>query len=407
MMNPPDYSAFTILYVDDETQSLKYFPKLFPEFAIMTADGVKSARKIIEEHGDAIAVVISDQRMPDGSGTDLLAELHRTRPGIVRMLTTAYSDLDSAIAAVNSGAVYRYVVKPWDQADLKQTLMRAYDLFMLQRERDRLVREKISVLQRIVLMDRVRSFAVLAAGLANRIKHPMEALKAFLDAAPTPGDGQSKTGDVQWAQLWEMAQHESRRILDTIQGVVQRTTEPSYRFAPVGVAELVAEALRPIAEELRAQGVSIKTDFSQLSASSITGDSKMLSQMLRILPERLVLVDPGVKRILVRCSDQEVWGQAGIRIAVTAEDRDWSTAQLHTCFAMLSNYNHSPSSPTGDGDLLAAYFISYHHAGTMAVHRSTPMGPGFIATLPVNPEAAVIPGVDPQWIERTLTWFDG
>jgi two-component system probable response regulator PhcQ len=406
-MSAPDYSAFSILYVDDEAQSLKYFPKLFPEFSVLTADGVKSARKIIEAQGDTLAVVISDQRMPDGSGTDLLAGLHRTRPGIIRMLTTAYSDLDSAIAAVNSGAVYRYVVKPWDQADLKQTLMRAYDLFMLQRERDRLVREKISVIQRIVLMDRVRSFAVLAAGLANRIKHPMEALKAFLDAAPVAGDTQATAGDVQWGQLWEMAQQESRRILDTIEGVVRRTIEPSYRFAPVKLADLVNETLDPVARQLQAQGVTVEVDVSSLSAGTLSGDAGMLRQMLRILPERLSLVDPGAKRILVRCTNEEIWGQGGVRIAVTAADRDWTTAQLHACFAMLSTYGTTAGSPAGEGDLLAAYFIAYHHAGTMTVHRSTPLGPGFVANLPLDPEKAAIPGIDPQWIERTLTWFDG
>jgi two-component system, probable response regulator PhcQ len=406
-MNAPDYSAQTILYVDDELQSLKYFPKLFPEFRIVTADGVKSAREYIKEHGDSIAVVISDQRMPDGSGTELLSELNRTRPAIVRMLTTAYSDLDSAIAAVNSGAVYRYVVKPWDQADLRQTLMRAYDLFMLQRERDRLVREKVSVLQRIVLMDRIRSFAVLAAGLANRIKHPIEALKAFLDAAPPPGDGQSRSGEVQWSQLWEMAQHESRRILETVDGVVRRTVEPDFQFAAVDLASLVHDTLATVTNEMRAHGITLTVEVDPSVTGTISGNEHMLRQMIRILPERLALVDPEAKRILVRCTKDEVWGQAGVRISVIAEGRDWTTAELHTCFSMLSNYAFMPNSSVGEGDLLAAYFIAYHHAGTMSVHRASPLGPGFAAVLPVDPEAASIPGVDPQWIERTLTWFDG
>lgn len=55
--------------------------------------------------------------MPDGTGTELFSVLHRTLPGILSVLATAFSDLDCAIAAVNSRAVYHYVVKLWEQAD--------------------------------------------------------------------------------------------------------------------------------------------------------------------------------------------------------------------------------------------------------------------------------------------------
>lgn len=397
------YSDFYILYVDDEQQSTKYFPKLFPSFKVLLANGVVDAQKVIDEQGDRIAVVLSDQRMPDGSGAELLGRLHRERPQIIRILTTAYSDLDSAIAAVNTGAVYRYVLKPWEQADLNQTLMRAYDLFNLQRERNQLLREKVSVLQRMVLMDRVRSFAVLATGLANRIKNPMEALKAFLDAAPPPAEaGDAK--DVDWGQLWDMAQAESQRILDLVQGVVQKTVEPDYRFAPLDLPSLIANATT--AAGPRSQGIVVEADPLPGDLPPINGDVHMLGRMLTILPERLLLVDPEAKEIRLRVSKDEVWGKPGIRIAVTAPNRDWTTTQLQACFTMLSEQPQTPSTAKGEGDLLAAYFIAYHHAGTMSVHRSSPNGPGFVTCIPDDPGNIVIPGVDPRWVERTLTWFE-
>src|SRR4051794_25839859 len=115
MSNGYDYRKFAVLYIDDEEQSLKYFRKGFEkEFRVLTASSVNEATGIIEREGDLLGVVVTDQRMPGKTGVDLLGQLRQTRSGVVRILATAYSDIDSAIAAVNSGAIYKYVAKPWD-----------------------------------------------------------------------------------------------------------------------------------------------------------------------------------------------------------------------------------------------------------------------------------------------------
>src|ERR1700722_2201945 len=126
MANGYDYKKFALLYVDDEEQSLKYFHKSYDkDFRVLTAPGVAEARAILDREGDSVGVVMTDQRMPGKTGVDLLGHLREVRPGIVRILTTAYSDIESAIDAVNSGAIYKYVVKPWNLRDLRGTLLRA------------------------------------------------------------------------------------------------------------------------------------------------------------------------------------------------------------------------------------------------------------------------------------------
>ena len=160
-----DYRAHAILYVDDEEQSLKYFRKAFEkDFTILTSSNGDDALAILEKEGPAIGIVIADQRMPGRSGVDVLGNVRRARPDTIRILTTAYSDLESAIAAVNSGAIYKYVVKPWDIPELGTQLKRAMEFLLVQRERDFLLREKLNVLQRLVVTDRVRSLAALAGG---------------------------------------------------------------------------------------------------------------------------------------------------------------------------------------------------------------------------------------------------
>src|SRR6266704_5535278 len=108
-----DYKKYSILYVDDEEKSLKYFAKAFEDqFRILTASNAQDGLKLLEEHKDNIGLLMTDQRMPGEKGIWLLEKARQLRPRIVRILATAYSDMESAIAAVNTGAVYKYVSKP-------------------------------------------------------------------------------------------------------------------------------------------------------------------------------------------------------------------------------------------------------------------------------------------------------
>src|SRR5204863_6944067 len=130
-----DYKKFAILYVDDEEKSLKYFTRAFDEhFTIYTASSAADGFRLLEQHKDEIGVLMTDQRMPGEKGVQLLEKTRQLRPKIIRILATAYADMDAAIAAVNSGAIYKYVTKPWDPPQLEITLARGLEFFMLQRE---------------------------------------------------------------------------------------------------------------------------------------------------------------------------------------------------------------------------------------------------------------------------------
>ncbi len=82
MVTNHDYRRFAILYVDDETQALKYFRKaLEKDFEILTAENVAEAEEVLKEHGEQIGILVCDQRMPGERGTDLLARVRKDRPG--------------------------------------------------------------------------------------------------------------------------------------------------------------------------------------------------------------------------------------------------------------------------------------------------------------------------------------
>ena len=198
MENFYDYKKFAILYVDDEEKSLKYFTRAFgDEFRVLTAvERAGRPQAAARRTPTKSACCMTDQRMPGEKGVWLLERARQSRPRILRILVTAYADMDAAIAAVNSGAIYKYVTKPWDPPQFELTLRQGLEFFMVQAERDQLLLEKMSVLRNMMIADRIVSLGLLAAGLSHHIRNSLVAVKTFLDLAPDKngrGEGRART----------------------------------------------------------------------------------------------------------------------------------------------------------------------------------------------------------------------
>lgn len=116
-----------ILLVDDEPRILRSLRMLLkPHYTIHTADNGAAALEVLEvlEH-EQIDVLLCDQRMPAMTGAEVLREATRRSPRTMRILLTGYSDLNAIIHSINEGEIFRFVNKPWDTEELKQTIATA------------------------------------------------------------------------------------------------------------------------------------------------------------------------------------------------------------------------------------------------------------------------------------------
>jgi diguanylate cyclase (GGDEF)-like protein len=128
----------TILLVDDEPGILSALAfQLEPSYEVVTRDRPADALALLETL-DAAAIV-SDQRMPGMTGSELLAASARLRPDAARILLTGYADLTAVIDAVNEGQIYFYLTKPWRPAELEAVLSRGVERWRFLREREHLV----------------------------------------------------------------------------------------------------------------------------------------------------------------------------------------------------------------------------------------------------------------------------
>jgi adenylate cyclase len=125
-MKSPD-QKLSILVVDDEPDNLDLLYRTFHrEFKVLRAENGPAALKILAEVGE-VAVIISDQRMPLMSGTEFLGLTATQYPDTIRIILTGYTDVGDLVEAINSGKVFKYVTKPWEDAELRTVVKQAID----------------------------------------------------------------------------------------------------------------------------------------------------------------------------------------------------------------------------------------------------------------------------------------
>lgn len=124
-----------VLYIDDDLIMLENFKLLFKNyFEIIITDCVNEARKIIEE--DEIQIIICDQRMKETSGVEFFTEIIKEHPNPIRILLTAFTDVDVVIDAINYGHIYQYIRKPYVFDEMKAILNSASKLYHLRKRKN-------------------------------------------------------------------------------------------------------------------------------------------------------------------------------------------------------------------------------------------------------------------------------
>jgi FixJ family two-component response regulator len=175
-----------ILVVDDEEAILETMAFTFVDtYEVLTSNDAAHALELLDEHAP-VAVVITDQRMPGMTGSELLTEVYKRHPDTTRIILTGFADMESTVEAINAGHVYAYVNKPWEQADLKQIVKRAYDHHCLLSENKRLLEDlqrAQSFLQAVI--DRLDTGAI-AVDVSGTVQAANRAAVAYLHLPDHP-----------------------------------------------------------------------------------------------------------------------------------------------------------------------------------------------------------------------------
>lgn len=383
-----DYKSFSVLYVDDEPQTVSNFKEYLSDtFDVVVATSGEEAWELFSKKPDSFGIVMTDQRMPASSGVELLEKVRASRPRVLRILATAYSDINAAIAAVNSGAIYKYVNKPWDPPTLEMTLKRGMEFFLVQRERDLLMREKLSALQRLMMTDRLLSLGIFAAGLNQHLRNSLTAVKTFLDLAPM--QLQRENLDINnlrdpdyWRDFYSTAQDQMGKIvslLHNIHNIPESSCVPlTDQFALNEVVQIACDCHR---EALGKSKVELTLTLGDVPA--ITGNRLLIQNGLQLLlADEVTNLPEGGKLAITTSAAKDEMGRPGVKIEVNDHGAGLSSKTLSCLFDPFF-VKAKKATPYGL-NLLTCFFIVYHHSGTVTMFPEKDGKTGFTLFLPTK-----------------------
>lgn len=163
-------AAPIVLYVDDELPNRIVFEQSFnDEFAVRVVDGPEAALAFLSEAGTEVAVVVTDMRMPTMTGDQLLRHVKERWPRTIRIVLTAYNNVEPILAAINEGLVARYLVKPWDRDELAQVLRWAVEAWAFGRE-------SLALQRRLLETERLATLGSMAGAVIHDLSQPLAGL---------------------------------------------------------------------------------------------------------------------------------------------------------------------------------------------------------------------------------------
>lgn len=256
----------SIFVIDDEKDNLDALRRLLrSDFDVHVTSSPIEALKTIQ--AQEFAVIVSDQRMPEMNGVDLLEKAKTISPYSSRVLLTGYTDVSAVIDAINRGNIYRYIAKPWDPAELRITLKQAAEAYRLKKELEQKnfalgkandqLKEAYEDLR---LLDRAK--ARFLSLISHELNTPLTVIQAFAELL-FQNKG-SLPEEVQ--QAIQSLKAASSRFSDIVTEVLLYTRlegEESFRSMDFDLKEKTESILKANKATLREKGLSLNTVASE------------------------------------------------------------------------------------------------------------------------------------------------
>lgn len=195
MVNKMNENRHTVLCVDDEKNILRSLKRLLrkEDYRLLTASSGEEGLKVLEKND--VHMVISDQRMPKMSGTEFLAALKTKYPDVIRIILSGYTEVDSITESINKGHIYKFLLKPWNDQNLKLEIKQAleqYDLIQANKKLDERVIQQNNELKEI--NENLEKLVQARTKTLEIQNQALELSRAILEDLPFPVIGISAEG---------------------------------------------------------------------------------------------------------------------------------------------------------------------------------------------------------------------
>jgi len=298
-----------ILIVDDEKDNLQALMRLLRgQFEVVTTVSPFEALKLVQQ--GAFSVVISDQRMPEMKGVELLEKIKHASPLTTRVLLTGYTEIESVIDAINRGNVYRYIAKPWDPEELKTVIRQADEAYSLRREVEEKNRELSAAnIQLQTALTALKQLDHAKHRFLSLISHelntPLTVMTSFLSLLTEKHDQLGEDG----AKAVKAISRAAQRLSDIVAEVlvyIRLDLDGELALSSVDLVALLKGALGSLASGFSAKKIEVKSSYP--TTSEFRGDKAKLELAIgRLLTETLQRAPTGsVVKVVLRGTLLEV-----------------------------------------------------------------------------------------------------
>jgi len=368
-VNPP------VLYVDDDKSNLIIFEAALEGILpVLTASSGPAALEILRSR--EVAVLLTDQRMPGMSGVDLAEAVKNEFPNTIRMLITAYSDLNAAIESINRGQIHLYLRKPWDARELRLSLEMARERYLIEQR----VREMES---RLASTERIYSLGVIAAGIAHELRNPLGALQGNLDLGEdllgklrAAIAGRSDPGPIlrQFEELFEDCRTASANLAE-----ITTSMDLTARSSEEGLVDL-SEVIHLAERSMRPQFMKVaRLDLQLTPVPPVRGTRTRFGQvLLNLMLNAIEAMDPAnlkQNRVIIR----QYESSAGVHVEVDDNGPGLPEEMLTRIFDPF--YSTKPDGGTGLGLAISRQIID-EAGGTIEATSEVGVGTRFLISLP-------------------------
>lgn len=392
MVGTPRMDPKGILLVDDEALALKYFSKAFGDrFPIYSAASAREALEVLDSHHAEIGVVVADQCMPGCTGVELLKVIRSQYPHSARVLTTAVTELEMFITAINVGAVHSFVSKPWRLQELEKTLLNALAHHERQMQDAKQLEQKIDELKATLLDDRAYDVGLIAAKIGHYVHNALCPLTFLLDQL-LDQDQSAATYPKEFLQSVRTHIYDVARTLKDLEQASVPTAPEECQL--LNLEEILDKALADTEIIRHQKNLRFEKMASPSAIPLVHGAAAQIEKLFRFMIAEEIVSLPSDSRIQLRLSAHEADGEV---LGANIEFEDFAAISPQArAENLLHPFNLRGSNPREFGVfLVSCYFIARHHGGSLNVRLKEDQGLAFSFFLPCHPQDVAPPETGP------------
>jgi len=292
--------------------------------------------------------------------------------------------MDVVIDAINEGNVYRYVAKPYNEDDVRNTIRQGIDTYFLIRERDRLEAEKIETAKRMARANRLSAVGTLAAGMAHEINNPLTAVSAFLQMIPQKYEENQKDKEF-WEQFYRRVCEELDRIHNLISRMLRYsrfTGQDEYHFQETDLNSLLEDMIALLVPEAKKKLNTFEKELDRQLPIGWMDQERMKQVFMNLFLNAIQATERGTITVRSRKVFQE-GGLAMLEIGVSDNGCGIAEDHIPKLFDPFFTTKHHNGSGLG---LLTCHQIVEAHRGYIDVKSEPGKGATFVVRLPLQPQ---------------------